>query len=133
LFEFSAAGAVKGFVKPAKIYFALPLLLAAAVAFAEIKKAPAGKVVPVLPPIFTNSILPEKKEMPVVNLKRDDNGDHFSALPPGNYVTEPYACMVKVPGDTHDDIARHEVMAPTNAMPVIRPELRPRLPAAPEK
>jgi hypothetical protein len=133
LFECPAVFGVKVFVNSAKFYFLLPALLAAAMAFAEIKKAPAGKMAPVLPPLFTNSILLEKKEMPVVNLDRGDNGDHFSALPPGNYVTEPYACMLKIPGETHDDIARHEVMVPTNMMPVIRPDLKPRLPALPDK
>lgn len=109
-------------------YFAAScaLLLVALATLAEITKAPPGSFKLVPSPLFTNSILPQKSELPSLPLKKLDE---FSSLPPGVYVTEPYACMVKIPGAAGDDIARLEHSLPTNAMPILRPELRPKLPA----
>ncbi len=118
-------------MKPVKFFAAsCVLLLAALAALAEIAKAPPGSFKLVPPPLFTNSILPQKSELPSLPVKKLDE---FSSLPPGVYVTEPYACMVKIPGATGDDIARLNRLLPTNAMPIFRPELRPKLPSAPPK
>ncbi len=113
-------------------YFAAScsLLLAALVTLAEITKTPPGSFKLTPPPLFTNSILPQTSELSSLPVKKLDD---FSSLPPGVYVTEPYACMVKIPGATGDDIARLNRALPTNAMPILRPELRPKLPSAPSK
>jgi len=122
-FEWPAGFAVKDYMKLVKSLAAsCVLLLAALVALAEITKAPPGTCKVVGPLLFTNSILPEKKELALPLVK---NRDDFSALPPGIYVTEPYACMVKVPGAVRDNITRQDVPVLTNSMPEIRPELRP--------
>jgi len=98
------------------------LLSLALVGLSDITKAPPGAIKLVTPPLFTNSILPEKRELALPQVK---NRDDFSALPPGVYVTEPYACMVKVPEAVYDNITRQNAPVLTNTMPVIRPELRP--------
>ena len=105
------------------------LLVVALATFAEITKVPPGSF-KLPPPLFTNSILPQKSELPPLPVKKLDE---FSSLPPGVYVTEPYACMVKIPGASGDDIARLNRPLPTNAMPILRPELRPKLPSASSK
>ena len=56
-----------------------------------------------------------------------------NALPPGLYKTEPYTCLVLVPGPHQDDkcIIGNGTTQPTIQMPIRRPELQfiPRRPA----
>ena len=97
------------------------LFIFALAAFAQIISVPPGTF-KIPPPPFNNSILPGTNELPHLETKK--LGD-LSSLPPGVYVTKPYACMVKIPGTTHDDIAVRKVTVPTNStMPVLRPDLR---------
>ncbi len=113
-------------------YFAAAcaLFVVALTTLGEITKAPPGSFKLLPPPLFTNSILPQKSELPALPVKKPDD---FSSLPPGVYVTEPYACMVKIPGAAGDDIARLNQPLPTNGMPILRPELRPKFPPVPAK
>jgi hypothetical protein len=98
------------------------LLVVALAALAEITKAPPRSFTLPPPPLFTNSILPGTNELPRLETK---NLDGFSSLPPGVYLTKPYTCMVKVPGEVHDNIAEHHVTVPTNyTMPVLHPDLK---------
>jgi len=98
------------------------ILLAAAFAVAEITKAPPGTVrMPSPPLLFTNPVLPGTNELPRLESGRLDGN---SAPPPGIYLTKPYCAMVKVPGAVPDDMAQRDVPPFTNAMPVIRPELK---------
>jgi len=45
-------------------------------------------------------------------------------LPPGIYLTKPYTCILMVPGPQHDDGCMNRWTAPTEPMPVLRPDLK---------
>ena len=50
---------------------------------------------------------------------------HLRSLPkPGVYKTEPFTCIVIVPGKNADDRSLFKPAEPGSAMPVVRPELR---------
>lgn len=98
--------------------------------FAQVVVLPSGPAKLSLSSELTNAIVAATNRLllpPVKHL------DEFTTLPPGVYRTTPYACLVKVPGNVRDDIARHESTAHSNVMPVLRPELRPLPPAMPPK
>jgi hypothetical protein len=109
-------------VNLAKIFFVTVVaLLAAGLAFAQIKiaKPGAGKVQP--PPLFTNAILLGTNLSPNLEFK---TLPEISGSSPGVYVTRPYSMMVKVPGAQPDDISIHPPTAPHPALRIIKPEMQ---------
>jgi hypothetical protein len=108
----------------------LPLCLAFAAlfgvvqaAFAQIASSPAAWTngLPDRAGFSTNRLFSRPDSTPQ-RIWRD--GDEAAIRPPGIYVTKPYACMVKSPDATYDDICQNPPPVPNQPMQILRPDLK---------
>ncbi len=95
-------------------------LLAAELAFSQIKVAPPGSVKILPPPMLTNSVIINPNSSRNLEIKRPDE---IPFSPPGIYLTRPFSGKVLVPGPMHDDISIYPQALPEPPIRIIRPNL----------
>ena len=96
-------------------------LLAAGLAFGQIKIAAPGTPKIQSPPMFTNAIILGTNLSSNLEFKKFPE---LSSPTPGVYVTRPYSLMVKVPDAHPDDIMVRPPPAPEPAIRIIKPEMQ---------
>lgn len=102
-------------------------VLVSGLAFSQIRVAPPGAVKILPPPMFTNSIVVSSNSVAGSNSVPNLEVKSLSEIPfspPGVYRTEPFSCMVRVPGPMHDDVSMFPQGTPEPPIRIIRPELK---------
>jgi hypothetical protein len=111
-------------MKPVKywgIFTALFVIAAAAVAPVTISPPAGTNRSPDSALISTKPVSIMSGSMPRMVCKSIEDEP---SLPPGVYVTKPYACMILVPGTSQDEIFQSHRPLLNPPMPVIRPDIK---------